>query len=451
MSRWLKLSLSARLLTIFILTAIAILLLMTSLFFRGLGSQWQRAIAPHLIQYVGYLRNDLGSPPDRERAEMLAARLPVEIQVHRDGQLLFTTADEPIQVGDLDFFKPRRMNRHLLVDQRDSTTGAPAHQIAFNQDNRKPVLRLTQEGYVMFVELGAPHGRGRGLDELLFAIAGLAILLGLCYTGIRRLLAPIGRLQHTVQRISDGDLYARSRERGQDDLALLANSVDTMSESLQQMLEAKRELLLAISHELRSPLTRARVATELLDPSSNQLKLIKEIDEMEALIGQIVESERLNEHAVLNRQWLDGGELISKIRDSINAEIAWEPPPNGALIWADEARLEVLVRNLLNNAIQHGRHSKSVDPVVSAHLNLSGNSVQIAITDDGPGIDSEHINAVTDAFYRPDASRTRKTGGFGLGLYLCRRIAEAHSGTLSIESPVEGESGTRVTVSLPRN
>ncbi|MBX2884716.1 MAG: HAMP domain-containing protein [Granulosicoccus sp.] len=450
MNRWFTLSLSARLLIIFMITALAATLLMMGLFSRGLGSQWQRAIAPHLIQYVRYVQQDLGMPPDETRARMLAERLPIQIQVHRDGDMLFTTANVALNTSELRFFKPGHGRRARLDRSQLQIQRLPRHEIAFNDNNKRPVLRLKQADYTIYVEFGASRGRGRGLDELLYAIAGLALLLGVCYLGIRRLLAPIARLQSTVQKISDGDLAARSREKGQDDLARLANSVDTMSDRLQQMLDAKRELLLAISHELRSPLTRARVATELLEPSGHQEKLIKDIDEMEALIAQLVESERLQEHTVLNRQWLDINKLITRILESIEAPVSWQSLKEHAMVNGDESRLIVLIRNLLNNALQHGKRGTESEPQVSIVLQTSDHYVQIIVTDDGPGIDPEHLDAVTDAFYRPDASRTRKTGGFGLGLYLCRRIAEAHGGSLQVLSPHSDGSGTQVTVQLPR-
>lgn len=451
MSRWFTLSLSARLLTIFIVTALAAAVLMMSLFYKGLGSQWKRAIAPHLIQYVGYVREDLGTPPSEERARALAAQLPIEIQVHdKENRYLFSTAQSAINPQELRFFKPVRARHNEPGFSRQSKPRQPRHEIAFNEDNRRPVLRLKQKGFIVYVMLGEPRGRGRGLDEMLVAVAGLAILLGLCYLGIRKLLAPIGRLQTTVQKISDGDLTARGNEKGRDDLALLANSVDTMSERLQQMLDAKRELLLAISHELRSPLTRARVASELLEPSAHQQNLIRDIDEMEALIAQLVESERLHEHTVLNRQWLDINDLISEIQQSMQAPVDWTPGNARVMLYADEARVVVLIRNLLNNALQHGRRTAEVDPVVAIGLHASEDAVQISVTDDGPGIAAEHLDAITDAFYRPDASRTRKTGGFGLGLYLCRRIVEAHGGTLHVTSPAANDRGACVTVTLPR-
>ena len=285
---------------------------------------------------------------------------------------------------------------------------------------------------------------------MLWAIAGLALLLGLCYLAIKHLLKPIGRLQVAVQRISNGDFSARTNIRGSNDLAVLAQSVDSMSGRIQQMLDAKRELLLAISHELRSPLTRARVAAELLGPSRNQRKLIVDIDEMEKLIARLVESERLQTHAVLNLKDVDIGELVSHSVNSFESTIIWSAPPTPLIMHVDESRLQVLLRNLIENALKHGSPSANTVATVRITLDSDESELTLTVSDSGPGIGSEHLSSVTEPFYRPDGSRTRKTGGFGLGLHLCKRIVEAHGGELLIDSPGSDGTGVRVTVILPR-
>jgi len=475
MKHWFKLSLSARLLSVFITTALAAVILLAILFNRGLGSQWHRAIAPHLRQYVAYIREDIGMPPDEAKARALADRLPVDIQVHLQNEMLFTTRDTPLAVEQLRFFRTGKFRRP------EHTNRSTRHTIAFNEDNNHPVLRLRRDQYTLYVEMEPPKGRGRGLDEMLYAIVLLTLLLALCYWVIRRLLAPIGRLQQTVQAISDGNLSARTNETGTNDLTQLANSVDTMTSRIQKMLDAKRDLLLAISHELRSPLTRARVAAELVEESGFQRKVISNIDEMERLIGQLVESERLSEHAILHCQNLDINSLIDEVVESLSsgmgtnndrthsvfntktdkaasilsdinnsANIVWNKPHSACVIEADKTRLCVLIRNLLMNALTHGIPPQGNDALVKITQRNDSTSVTLCVQDNGPGIATKHLEDITDAFYRPDESRTRNTGGFGLGLHLCLRIAEAHGGTLNIDSPAENGLGTAVTVRLPK-
>lgn len=470
-------SLSSRLLGVFLITALGAILLLAGLFSKGLGSQWQRAIVPHLTQYVGYLQEDLGSPPSQQRAMELAQRLGIAIQVHdaTSGKLIFKTRHSPMPIGKIRFHDPRRWRpsrqafRHpsshpeRSVDSRgdnkpseqgyqqlDPTVQTQIANIAVGKDMRRPVLKLTYDSdYIVYVEFTRAPRRGSGLDELLMAVVALAILLGLCFLAIRHLLRPIGLLQQTVQRISEGDLSARTRQAGGDDLSVLAQSVDQMSERIEQMLEAKRELLLAISHELRSPLTRARIALDLLDPSPYQQQLVKDVEEMEALIAQLVESERLQSHVVLDVKQHEFKYVVSTVVHSIDFPVHWVEPPDSYPIRADEARLAVLIRNLINNAIEHGKPVDNRQAEIFVALTRSQGQYQLTVTDNGPGIDRKHLASVTEAFYRPDASRTRKTGGIGLGLHLCKRITNAHGGSLEIQSPKTGAVGLEVTVNLP--
>ncbi|MFK7994487.1 MAG: sensor histidine kinase [Granulosicoccus sp.] len=451
MMRGLPASLSSRLLAVFIITAVAAVVLMASLFSRGLGSQWQRSIVPHLVQYVAYVKQDIGTPPDETRARELAARLSIRIQVHEldSGKQIFTTGSTPIRVEKIKFAKPRRW-RAMSAGANRKTQGPRINNIAIGEDRNNPVLRLQTDEYIAYIQFSRPQGRGRGGNELIVALLGLALLLTLCFLAIRHLLKPIGKLQATVQQIRDGDLNARTHAKGSDDLALLAHSVDQMSERIEKMLNAKRELLLAISHELRSPLTRARIACEMLEPSRHQQKLINDIEEMERLISQLVESERLQTHVVLDLQKHNMKRIVSDTVDEFDTFIDWQEPIDSFFIKADKTRLQILVRNLINNALQHGKPFSGEPVHVKVQLQKNDDQIMMIVTDNGPGIDEAHLPSVTDAFYRPDASRTRKTGGIGLGLHLCNRIAEAHGGALTIESVRNNNVGLRIVVTLPK-
>lgn len=440
----------------FLLTAVAAVILMASLFSRGLGSQWRTAIVPHLFQYVSYIRSDLGAPPSESRAKALANRLNIQIQAHdsNTGTLIFSTLQRPIPIERL-HFSPLPRSRSF-TDRKSTNSGSAAiADISISNDRRHPILRLNQGDFQVYVEFSRPRQRHSGVDELFLALGGLALLLALCYLAIRHLLKPIGKLQSTVHRISNGELTARANATGSDDLAVLAHSVDQMSERIQQMLDAKRELLLAISHELRSPLTRARVATELLEPSRHQQKLIADIEEMDTLIARLVESERLQSHVVLDLQEVDVASVITQTidtfqtKDALNKNIDWVASPMPASILADETRLQVLFRNIIGNALQHGIKTHDDEPSVSVQLHQSSEEIHVVVIDRGPGVGNEQLASITEPFYRTDASRTRKTGGIGLGLYLSNHIAQAHGGTLEIESPQTENIGLKVTIRLP--
>ena len=487
-TRWFPASLSSRLLALFLLTALAAVLLMGSLFSKGLGTQWRRAIVPHLFQYVEYIKDDLGTPIDETRARALAGRLPIQIQVYdaSGNTMIFTTRPSPLQINNISFFEPRRKRsgerespnngrdsgrdtgrnsghdtgrnsghdtsqEHGRESSRGTSRTSRPNDISIGDDRRHPVVRVKTANNQIFIEFARPRSRDTGVVELLLAISGLALLLALCYFLIKRLLKPIGQLQSTVQKISDGDLSARTGATGNDDLAALAQSVDRMSERIQQMLDAKRELLLAISHELRSPLTRARIATELLDTSKHKQKIINDIDEMDSLIARLVDSERLQSHVVLDKKLWDVRKLVDDTVSTFDANIQTHHANATIKAHVDLTRLQVLLRNLLENALLHGQAADGKETIVSVHLSATDTMLQLLVTDNGAGLAEEHLSSVTEPFYRTDASRTRKTGGMGLGLYLSKRIAEAHGGLLTVDNKGEEQSGVCVTVKLPLN
>jgi signal transduction histidine kinase len=225
----------------------------------------------------------------------------------------------------------------------------------------------------------------------------------------------------------------------------LAAEVNAMADDISVMLEAKRQLLLGISHELRSPLTRSRVHLALMEDSDSKREVEKDIESMENMITELLESERLKgRHASLKLERIRLDHLIrEQLQDEFKrrVEIMELVEVETEL---DTGRIKLLLRNLLQNAIKH-----SVDPERRPTISLVNEPGYycIYVTDSGEGIDPDQIPHLTEPFYRADPSRQRKTGGYGLGLHLCRMIVEAHGGELSITS--EDGRGTTIRCAFP--
>jgi signal transduction histidine kinase len=253
--------------------------------------------------------------------------------------------------------------------------------------------------------------------------------------------------------MGQGHLDHRVPVRADNDLGELASSINTMASDIEQMLDAKRQLLLGASHELRSPLTRAKVATQLIENPRQRELLEENLLEMEHLITDILESERMKSgHAVLELSNVDLIQLVESVVSEMQAEgVVVESPDTLPTLQLDETRITILLRNLISNALTHNGNTSPV----KVALQQQGNAVLIAVCDSGPGIAPEHIEKLTEPFYRTDDSRTRSTGGFGLGLHLAKLIVEAHGGQLRIISSTTasgefgGSTGTRVEVDLP--
>lgn len=471
MIRALSRSLSLRLLGIFIVTAILMMIVLIALFSRGMNSQWRRSIQPHLLQYVQYVQQDLGSPPDPERAELLAQKLPVAIHIYKGQEFIYSTHDFRLDLASYRFksipaSQIANRSKHYNQKSNNSTTAPLNAAISMHNQPNGRILRIEQDGYSVYYDLhqqwrrGGLHGRYG--NELLLALLALALVLGVSYYLIKRQLTPIGQIQNNVSRMANGELEHRINRSGHSDLDQLANSIDGMAARLQAMLDAKRQLLMAISHELRSPLTRARIATELLPESRNRERLEEDLLDMERMITDIMESERLQtNHATLNLKQLDIIALVqeelavispstslSYDREKTNPQQSptyWDP----VFVLGDATRLRILLRNLVTNALQHGNNDHGAEQV-EVQLFTTRSTVKIKVSDQGAGITKNYISAVKEPFYRPDESRSRNTGGFGLGLTLANLIAKAHGGTLEIDSDPETRPGTRIIVTLTR-
>lgn len=275
------------------------------------------------------------------------------------------------------------------------------------------------------------------------------VLLGLLgfYWLTRRLFAPIKTIQEGITRIGAGQLSHRIDMNRRDELGLLAEHVNSMAEQLESMLRAKRDLLLALSHELKSPLARSRVTLALLDESDYQRALLRDQLEMQRLIDGIIDAERnQGDYALLHREPTDIKALIKRqvsgFERSEEIELVLDSGPVLANI--DASQIERLLRNLLENALHYNQLDNGL---VKLEGRIEDTDLVLIVSDHGPGIEDRHIRRLTEAFYRVDTSRERNSGGLGLGLYLCQAVLDAHGGSLEISS-VPG-SGTKVECRIP--
>ena len=402
-------SLRWRLVALFLLFALAV----TTVFLLGMrrvvGDGWESVARPILADYAERLAAEIGSPPDRDRAVALAARLPLSVRIEGPTLTLDT--------------HPGRHGRFEVPYQ-----AADGHLLRF--------------GLAGLPERQRPR---------VFGWLTLALLLGLiavAYGGVRRMLDPIAEIGAGAARFGRGEFGAPIPVRRNDELGDLAGRINGMADSLAQRLDAKRALLLAISHELRSPLTRARVNAELVADGTAKDALLRDLGQMRDLITDLLESERLSQgHAALQPQPLD---LAAWVREAVAADalasgVVLDLDPAVGTVPADAARLRLALRNLVGNALRHA--AQAAQPPVVSLRRLEGGRVELAVRDFGPGVDEPTLGRLAQAFYRPDSARTRDAGGVGLGLYLCRLVAEAHGGRLVI---TRAEPGLRAALVWPR-
>ena len=294
--------------------------------------------------------------------------------------------------------------------------------------------------------------------SLLWAGIGAAALgTALVWLLSRRTLAPLQSLGEAARRLGRGDLSQRAPATGPTEIQQLAHNFNAMAAELEEAERHRRNLTADIAHELRTPLSNIQGYLEAIKDG-----LVQSTPEtLDTIHGQALQLSRLVEDLRLLAQVESGDLLLDVARvspeellrscidavrpraDAKTVALTIDVDPDLPALEIDGARISQVVGNLLENAITHTPQGGAV--TVSARAE-SGH-VEVSVGDTGPGIAPEDLPRVFDRFYRADPSRSRDTGGSGLGLTIARRLTEAHGGTIAVNSVPGG--GSRFSVRLP--
>ena len=426
-------SLSAKLIALFICTGAILLLLVGSIMGRGFSQHFKSGIEPFMIHYIELMQQQLGSPPDSENARRITANTPVDIHVFGPSSK-WTTADSYLDTATL-----------VSQGQTSSNINGNANY-QLHRTGHKLFLETRDGDYQIYFQINNTDDLKPGTEYSLIVLGLIIAILILIYFVTRAIFRPIEDIEKGVKQFGEGNLSHKISKRRNDQLGELTDSVNQMAEDISQMLEAKRQFLLGISHELRSPLARCKVNLALLNDSSARADINQDIEAMDSLIGELLESERLNSpHRVIQPEETRIDTLITELIESEfssqDIDLKLEPVTSNV----DPARIRLLLRNIIQNALKYNTGKRGNAPLLRLRRNSKGFS--ISVQDFGQGVAREHIPFLTEPFYRADPSRQRMTGGYGLGLYLCRMIMRAHSGHIKVTS--ELGKGTRISCRFP--
>jgi two-component system sensor histidine kinase MtrB len=296
----------------------------------------------------------------------------------------------------------------------------------------------------------------------------LVFLIGLItWLVTRQVIRPVREAARVAERFTSGDLNQRMQVDRQDEIATLGNSFNEMAASIQQQImrlenlsRVQQRFVSDVSHELRTPLTTLRMASEVIYSSRDNFDpqvarsaelLVGNIERFERLLEDLLEVSRFDaEVAVLEPVDFNLIALISRgiedlelVAKENGTQIVFKPNSQELLINADARRVERILRNLLNNAIDHA-DSKPID----VYLEYNENDVAVAVRDYGVGIDENSLLRVFDRFWRADPSRSRIRGGTGLGLSIALEDARLHNGELEVWG--RPGHGAHFVLTLPR-
>ncbi len=389
-------------------------------------------VAKNMAQYSMYIIREIGAPPNIEKAQQIADEFKIFIRIKSPHLNWSSLTLPPNTVPD---------ELHAIAGF-SNVRGAWSRGRMFIEvagENVKYLFILGRRG------ISAGHRPG-GL--FLLVIAVVCVILALSYAAVRWLFQPLRWLTSGMKRMGRGDLDTNIPIRRYDELGAVAETFNEMSARICDQVRAKQQLLLDVSHELRSPMTRMKVAAEFISEQKIRSQITADLREMEAMTAEILESERLDSNkGGLTLEEIDlhvlVTDLVATYGDRTPGIVVHADDPVSAHV--DPERIKTLLRNIMDNALKYS--SEQTRPV-EVRLTTSRENVIITIEDFGEGIPEHELALVFEPFYRVDKSRGRKTGGYGLGLSLCRKIVAAHGGKIHVQSRL-GE-GTRFTIRFPR-
>lgn len=428
----LKSSLFIKLLAIFALTAIFLIVLM------GFGFKWlikpddifHQQVIGNISKYAHYLVQEIGDPPNQSNIDKISQETGLQIRVQQ-GENIWRSNNYS-QSNAVHFHFHHIEDKDISVDHR-------RHSSAIKLIDR-------QREFLFIIS----HHRFENDWLIALLIISLTIfsVIGISYLLVRRLFKPIEELNKGFAIAARGELNKKIIPLSNDELGKLTIAFNNMTEDLDTLIKSKEQLLRDISHELRSPLTRIKVAADMLEPGKLTDGIKQETTLLNELIEEILEASRpQNEQKELKRETVDIFKLVENICDNYKDSqpgIKLDSTLSTMTLNADIKKIHIAIGNIIDNAV---KYSAFQDQAVEVTLSNDDENIFISVLDHGKGIKNEDQHRIFQAFTRLDPSRNHAIPGFGLGLNIANNIVHQHGGVIEVES--NAENYTRFVVSLP--
>jgi len=397
--------------------------------------------------WIAWHMAELADQPEELNAQLLdlKERVGMDLAVYElNGRLLGTTQRPPLPPVDAEELE--RLQREGTVFGRG--WGMVLEPKTTRNAARYAVLRYRAPEWPLSLML-------RQAAVALVVLALVSIPLA------RSVTAPLAGLSTLARRFGKGELSARFRSRRRDEIGALGRAFDDMADRIAALRRSEKELLANISHELRTPLARIRLALELVTDgdrdkaSSYLIDIGEDLVELERLLDDVLSAARLD----LARD--SAGDALPPLHfEVLSARSLLEAAANRFLVRYPERALtcqfptelptleaDPVLRRVFDNLLDNARKFSEGPVRFSARATADGAHLLIQVADDGIGIAVADQPRIFEPFFRSDPSRTRATGGVGLGLLVVRRIVEAHHGTIDVQS--ELGAGSCFSVTLP--
>ncbi|MDQ3333987.1 MAG: HAMP domain-containing histidine kinase [Myxococcota bacterium] len=382
----------------------------------------------------------------------------VEISIYdNDKQLVASSVDPPLAIPE----RRRRPSQPRGEGPPPRPADLPQPPPDIQRTGRRAMvigfhMPAAERGYL--VARGVHSKPSFVTGPLLALICGFTIMVIGALLTARWIVQPIDRLSRTARALGAGELSARSRLDRSDEIGELGHRIDEMADRIERLLVTEKELLANVAHELRTPLTRIGVALDLAGEGDSEAaraslaEIAIDIAELETIVDDILTAMRFevaSSEFPLKRAVLPPAEIADAAASRLRARHPSRPFVTNVArdlpaIHVDRVLFRRVIDNLLENAHKYSPDGRAP---LSLEVACDAKRVVFEVRDKGIGILTDDLPKVFTAFFRGDKSRSRETGGVGLGLTLAKRIVEAHGGTIEITSK-PGE-GTNVRVAVP--
>ncbi len=292
--------------------------------------------------------------------------------------------------------------------------------------------------------LAAPSQRARDWNPrflVAFLVTTLIVTL-ISVWAVRRSTRPLAQFARASERLGRDMNAPDMPETGPREVNLAARAFNDMQKRLRKIISDRTQMLAAVSHDLRTPVTRLRLRAEFIEDEDQRTKMLNDLAQMEAMISATLSFARLDSSEEELKRLDLAGLVQSVVDDSaeMGHEVSYEGPTRVSYLGRPLA-LRRVFDNLLDNAIKYGKRAKFT-------LRETDEAIVVNVLDEGPGIPEDRMAEVFEPFFRLESSRNRETGGAGLGLAVVRSIVEGHGGTLKLANRKEG--GLNVTLIFPK-
>lgn len=320
---------------------------------------------------------------------------------------------------------------HFLSEMEDSYAAYDAYVAS---------VRLADGDWANFVSVTAPIPGLWTPNAVAVAAGAIVLVLLLSLWALRRLTAPYGMIARAAERFGR-DLHAAPLpEDGAREVRAAAHAFNLMRERLRRFFSDRDQLVAAISHDLRTPVTRLRLRSEFIEDADLRARMLADLNEIEAMTSSVL-AFATDSARPEPRESLDLVSLLESLCDDVPGVTLELPIETARFAYsAQPVALRRCMANIIDNAVKYGQHAR-------VSLRIEPAAVHIVVDDDGPGIPPESVEMVFQPFRRLDASRNRDTGGTGLGLTIARTVARAHGGEVTLANRPEG--GLRAEIVLP--